>query len=329
MRPVGEAHQRRDVEARAWPCGHPGLEPHPAFVEGERAQILAFQPEHVVEPDVRGMLLEHLGRHGLAVEALLQVVERSDGVVAPHEQFAVEHALEIDRLDDVRKGAQHVFTGAAEEALHAARGSDLYADAVPFPFGAEVRRIEPVDLGAVDRVGQHRREEGTAHVRGGLRTVGRQPVEQGTVGRREAVPDLLDFGDGLVADIGHGLLGQTGRHTDTQCAGQQLEQGPASGRIELVEPALQDRGRLHFGRALQGLDHFAQGRGRAGIGFGLPDQCQGLGEIADIVVGQMEQLLADLLLAETAQQRGLGRGEVEPAGQRRECPAAVGIGRLA
>jgi hypothetical protein len=37
----------------------------------------------------------------------------------------------------------------------------------------------------------------------------------------------------------------------------------------------------------------------------------------------VEKLGADLLLAQAAQHRGLGRGEGEPAGQSRQRPAAV------
>ena len=69
--------------------------------------------------------------------------------------------------------------------------------------------------------------------------------------------------------------------------------------------------------------------GGSASGLRLPDQRQGLGEVADIVVGEAEQLLADLLLAKAAQQSGFGRREIEPAGQGRQRPAAVGIGRLA
>jgi hypothetical protein len=43
----------------------------------------------------------------------------------------------------------------------------------------------------------------------------------------------------------------------------------------------------------------------------------------------VEQLGADLLFAEAAQQRGLGCCERQPAGQRGQGPAAVGIGCLA
>ena len=189
-----------------------------------------------------------------------------------------------------------------------------------------MRGVERVEFGAVDGVRQHRRQEGAAGIAGGPRRVVQQPVEQRPVGRRQAVPDFLDRIDGLVADVRRRLLGELRRDADSQGPRQQLQQRPATRRIERVQPALQDRRRLEPGGALQGLDHLAQGRRRPGGGIGLPDESQRLREVADIVVGQGEKLVADLLLAEAAQQRGLGGGKVEAAGQGRQRPAAVRIG---
>ena len=275
------------------------------------------------------MFRQHLGRHRLAVQPLLQVVERRHRLVAAHQQLAVEHTLEVDRLDDVGKGAGDVLAGAAVEPLHAARRGDLHADAIPFPLGAEVRRVERVELGPLDGIGQHGRQEGAACVAAGPRRSLQQPVEQRPIGRVQSVPDLLDGIDRLVADIGCRLLGQPRRDADAQGAGQELQQRPAAGRIQRVQPVLEDRRRLHFRGALQCIDDLAQRRRRPGVRVRFPDQGQRLGEIADIVVGEMEQLGADLLLAEAAQQGGLGCRKVEAAGQRRQRPAAIGIGRLA
>ena len=43
----------------------------------------------------------------------------------------------------------------------------------------------------------------------------------------------------------------------------------------------------------------------------------------------MEEIPADLVFAEAAQQGGLGASKIEAAGQRRERPATIGIGCLA
>ena len=102
------------------------------------------------------------------------------------------------------------------------------------------RNTEHVQFGAFDGVGEHRRQEGAAHVALGLRSLVQQPVEQRPVGRAEPVPDLLDLADRLVADIGRGLLGETRRDTDAQRAGQKLQQRPAARRVERIQPALQE-----------------------------------------------------------------------------------------
>ncbi len=189
--------------------------------------------------------------------------------------------------------------------------------------------IERIELRPLDRIGQHWRQEGAAHVALGLGRAGQQPIEQRAIRGAQPMPDLLDLVDRLVADIGGGLLGKPRRHADAERAGQQFEQRPPAGRVECIEPALEDRRGLQLGGALQGFDDFAQAGRRACAGIGLPDQRQGLGEVTDIVVGEMKQLLADLVLAEAAQQGGFGGGEIKLARQRRQGPTAVGVGRLA
>jgi hypothetical protein len=79
-------------------------------------------------------------------------------------------------------------------------------------------------------------------------------------------------------------------------------------------------------RRAQGLDH----RGEADVlrvGAGRPDQRDGLGEVADEVVAEREELRIGALGGERAQERGLHMGDFEIAGDRGERPAAVGIGR--
>ena len=275
------------------------------------------------------MLLQHLGRHGLAVEPLLQVVERRHGLLAAHQKLAVEHAVEVDGLDDVGKGAGDVLAGAAIEPLHAVRGGDLHADAVPFPFGAEMRR---------DRARRVRRGRwGWPASAAGRRrrhccwAWARPPAASRTAaGRAAERPCQISSTsiDRLAADIGDGLLGEPRRDADAQRAGQQLQERPAARRSR-GRPASAS-GWPASGSCVarcRRVDDLAERRRRSGGRIGLPDQRQRLGEVADIVVGEVEQFRADLVLAEAAQQRGLGGGEVEPAGERGQRPAAVGIGR--
>ena len=60
-----------------------------------------------------------------------------------------------------------------------------------------------------------------------------------------------------------------------------------------------------------------------------PHQRDGLGEIADIIVGQFEQHRIGALGDQAADQAGLGVRKAQRAGQRGERPAALGIGRRA
>ena len=60
-----------------------------------------------------------------------------------------------------------------------------------------------------------------------------------------------------------------------------------------------------------------------------PHQRDGLGKIADIIVRQLEQHRIGALGDQAADQAGLGVRETQRAGQRRERPAALGIGRRA
>ena len=57
--------------------------------------------------------------------------------VAHHQQFAVEHGIEAEMIDEFREGLADVVARAGEEPRRAALGGDLDADAVPFPFGGE------------------------------------------------------------------------------------------------------------------------------------------------------------------------------------------------
>ncbi len=85
-------------------------------VERQRAQILGAVEQQVVEADVNGEVAQHLGADDLAVEALLQVGERRDDAVAHDQQLAVEHALELHRLDDLGEAAGDVVGPARVDA---------------------------------------------------------------------------------------------------------------------------------------------------------------------------------------------------------------------
>ena len=65
---------------------------------------------------------------------------------------------------------------------------------------------------------------------------------------------------------------------------------------------------------------------RCGGGMSRPHQRDGLGQIADIIVGQLEQHRVGAFGDQAADQAGFGMREGQRAGQRGERPAALGIG---
>ena len=68
------------------------------------------------------MRVHLLLRNGLAVEALLQGVERRDAftVLPPHQQFTIQRALETHRGQHVREGVGDVVPRPRIDAPHAA-----------------------------------------------------------------------------------------------------------------------------------------------------------------------------------------------------------------
>ena len=55
--------------------------------------------------------------------------------------------VEVERVEEVGKGARDVVAGAGIEAAAVALGDGLDADAVPFPFGGVVGGVEAVEVG--------------------------------------------------------------------------------------------------------------------------------------------------------------------------------------
>ena len=137
--------------------------------------------------------------HGLAVEALLQVVEATatSPAALPTRSSPSRTALEADAVDDLGKGIADLVAGARVEPHALAGGRDLHADAVPLPFGGIGVELghELRDILVLERMGQHQRPE-YRHVLGQARPRARavEPGEQLAIGRRQPVPDLLDLG---------------------------------------------------------------------------------------------------------------------------------------
>ena len=211
----------------------PGFEPPPALGERQAAQILLALAQHVVEPHRRRVVAQHFRVRRLAVEPLLQIVERRDLAVADHQQLAVQRHGIRQRREHVRKGARRYRRRSANRAASRRRARRAARGCRPISIRRDSR---------ADRAGRDRPPRAAAPASAGRRSAASpvsggsgtafEPSEQGRVGRREAVPDLLDPGDLDAAPLGEREFGEARRHADPQAAGDELQQCPAAGRIE-------------------------------------------------------------------------------------------------
>ena len=94
------------------------LEPFAALGEGQVAQVLVALGQDVVDAQMHRKIGDQFRRHGLPVEALLEHVEALHAPVPDDQQFAVDGALESQRLDEVRESARHVLAGPRIDAPH-------------------------------------------------------------------------------------------------------------------------------------------------------------------------------------------------------------------
>ena len=68
-------------------------QPRAPLGERQLAQVLAAFDQQIVGAQMRGKFRQQLRRHGLAVEPLLQHVERLHAAVAHDQQLAVDRAV--------------------------------------------------------------------------------------------------------------------------------------------------------------------------------------------------------------------------------------------
>ena len=151
------------------------------------------------------------------------------------------------------------------------------------------------------------------------------PGEQAFVGRLQPVPDFLDVVRRIGPEPRHRGLGEAGRNADAQRAGDQLEEGPAAGLVERVEPALDLPGQRQLAGRGQRLDHLGEGRRLLLVRSGRPDQRDRFGEVAHIIVGHGEQDRIGPLRRQTMDHGRLGIGEGQGIGQGRQGIAALGV----
>jgi hypothetical protein len=231
---------------------------------GAGADILLAVEQEVVGADEGRILLLHLRRHGLAVEALLQVGEGAGRAVgaggAADQQLAVDDAVEADGIDDIGKGGRDVVAGARIDLAGIAGARQLHADAVPFPLGGVIGRIEPCQIALLDRIGEHDGMEDRRRRQRRLAAPALQPGKQALVGRLQPVPECLDLGHVRAAELGQRLLGETGRDADAQRAGRELDEGEAAGGVEAVEQIADVSAHLGAAERVHLGDHLAEPR---------------------------------------------------------------------
>ncbi len=124
-------------------------------------------------------------------------------------------------------------------------------------------------------------------------------------------------------------LGEPRRHADAERAGDELQQRPAPGLVERVEPSRELCRQLRLAeRCERGDDLGERGHGgRIAPWRRRPHQRDGFREVADIVVGHREQHGIGALGDQRADQPRLGVTERQRPGDGGERIAALGIGR--
>ena len=218
------------------------FQPCPAFREGTLPQVFLALHQEVVGAEMGGKFGQQLGVDALAIEPLLQDVETLHPAVAHDQQLAIDRSRQSQGFNQVGEAPRNVLPSAGIEARYdlavlVNTGHGLDANAVPFPLAQEFAGIERIELAVFHGMGEHSRPEGCRIAVRRRLAAAFQPGEQLDIGRPQAGPEQLDFVRVLVADCrGRGFC-EPGRHADPQPTGDQLEQCPPAGLIELVEPA--------------------------------------------------------------------------------------------
>ncbi len=147
------------------------------------------------------------------------------------------------------------------------------------------------------------------------------------------MPQRFDFGHVLAAQFGQRLLGEPGRYADAQGASGELQEGETARRIKPIKQVADKAAHLGTPQRIHAADDLAEPgllASRADdVAFPIPDQRDGLGEIADIVVGIAEQHVVHALQNEFAQHRGLDIAHIERAGDGGKTITAIGVRRIA
>ena len=280
---------------------------------------------------MRRVVGQQARRHGLAVQPLLQVVERRDlarraGPAArrraPRRSTACSRTSGNARADVV--AVARIEPRLAAVRRRAARG----CRPISIRRGSRPDRSGSISA-CVHRIGQHRRAEGQALIDRGRPGAALEPGEEGL--GRAAPARTRSPRSAPPACRRPPASAALARRADTPTRIppiSSLSSAKRPGRIQRVEPAGEQPRHLGSARGAQPVDDPRPGMA-AGPSTGRlrPDQRHRLRQVADVVVGQPEQHRIDPLLDELAHQRRLDVTLRQPAGHRGERPAAVRVGR--
>ena len=204
--------------------------------------------------------------------------------------------------------------------------NDLDTDAIPFPFGGMFGQIERHPL--LQRTGQHERAE-DRHVAGGGRRCGAGgPLEQRRERRCQAMPNLLHRLHIQAETLRQPGLGQPRRDADAQCAGGEFDEGITALHIQPIEQR-RDRHRCLPARQTGKLGYHFVERGCWWL-FARrirPKQRNRFRHVANEIMAEGKQRCVHPFDHQRLQHAGLHRLQIDRAGERRQRPATIGIGR--
>jgi len=147
------------------------------------------------------------------------------------------------------------------------------------------------------------------------------------------MPQGLDLSDILTGQLGQRLLGKPCRDADPHGAGRQFQECEAAGGVEPIQHVADKAADFGAAERVHLADHRAEARlrrrGAVDIGVVVPDQRDGFGKVADIIVGIAEQHGVHALQHQLAQHRRLDIAHLQRAGDGGQAVAAVGIRRVA
>ena len=109
--PVVEGQDVRKIKPRPGVIRHPGLEPRPSLDKRQLADVVLAVEQHVIYTDKGRIVAKMRFRRGLAVQPLLQIVERHGLEPAPDQKFPVKNSPAPKRVGKVGEGGADVIAG--------------------------------------------------------------------------------------------------------------------------------------------------------------------------------------------------------------------------